>query len=191
MHRDDLLSQIRQRARLHGRNQARRVVQAVMQSLRTFVPETEFRSLVAQLPPDIDLTPVDTLPPGDNLDDGTGAGRRLIRDIARRLHVSEPDAAFYTRVTFAQLNAYSRGDGPALIAGLLPAELRPLVSAQADDPALRHRNLIRTLGAAVPSLSLRGPETAPRIEQTESANKTSGRVSSGPSAVRRIGAKTP
>jgi hypothetical protein len=36
---------------------------------------------------------------------GRGTAQQLIRDVADELHVSEPEAAFYTRVTLEQLNA--------------------------------------------------------------------------------------
>jgi len=50
MHRDDLLTQVRIRVRLYGRNHARRVVQAVMHALHNVLPETAYHSLAVQLP---------------------------------------------------------------------------------------------------------------------------------------------
>jgi uncharacterized protein (DUF2267 family) len=154
MHRDDLLSQVRVRARLRGRGHAQRVVEAVVQALQGLVPETVFHGLTAQLPFAVDRTP----PPGGVADDRTaGACRDLIRDVARRLHVDEPDAAFYARITFEQLNAFCRGTTPARIAPSLPADLRPLLSARADEPAHRSLRRLQTLGSAVATLSLRAP----------------------------------
>jgi hypothetical protein len=70
-------------------------------------------------------------------------------------------------VTLEQLNAYCRGTTPAGLAASLPADLRPLMSARAEDPAHRHRHLVRRLGSAVTNLSLGAPvrlddETADR-----------------------------
>jgi uncharacterized protein (DUF2267 family) len=159
MHRDDLLSQVRISARLHGRNQARRVVQAVLRALREHVPETAFRDLVAELPAEVEVTPSGSGEPVS----GTSAARRLIRDVARQLHIDEPNAAFYARTTFAQLNVFCRGTTPAQLAARLPADLRPLLSARPEDPAQRQRQLIEAWGAAVTALSLRTPAVATEL----------------------------
>lgn len=155
MHRDDLLSQVRTHARLHGRNHARHVVRAVLRALRDIAGETALRDLVAQLPPEV-RPPAST--PGPARDAAATDGRastRLVRDIARQLHVTEPDAAFYARITFEQLNSLGHGVTPAGLAGSLPADLRPLLSARLHDPAERYRRHIQQLGGAVAALSLR------------------------------------
>jgi uncharacterized protein (DUF2267 family) len=151
MHRDDLLSQVRIRARLRGPNHARRVVQAVLLALRDFVPEPELHALTGQLPADVSALPAGTGPSGSG--PGTVSARRvLIRDIARRLNENEPNAAFYARVTFEQLNAFCVGTTPARLAHAVPADLRPLLSARTHEPA--HRDLARTMG---PTFTLRSP----------------------------------
>jgi uncharacterized protein (DUF2267 family) len=147
MHRDDPLSQVRIHARLHGRGQARRVVRAVLHALQQIVPEEPFHGLVGQLPADLALESRGHRP--------TGSRHQFIREIADELHVHRTDAAFYARVTFEQLNAYCRGVTPAGLAASLPADLRPLLSARADNPADRHQRLVRALGSAVTTLSLR------------------------------------
>ncbi|GAA3951772.1 DUF2267 domain-containing protein [Actinoplanes auranticolor] len=152
MHRDDLLTEVRIRARLYGRNHAARVVRAVMHALRNVLPEPAYLGLVSQLPTEVAVTPAgrrDVRP--------DRAALQLIREVADELHVSEPDAAFYTRTTLEQLNAFCRGTTPAQLAASLPADLRPLLSARADDPAQRHRHLVRTLSSSLATLSLKGP----------------------------------
>ena len=121
-----------------------------MHALRNVLPETAYLSLAGQLPAEVGLVVTDRRP-------HTGSAQQLIRDVADELHVSEPDAAFYTRVTLEQLNAYCRGTTPAGLAASLPASLRPLMSARAEDPAHRHRHLVRRLGPAVTKLSLGVP----------------------------------
>ncbi|WP_143162686.1 DUF2267 domain-containing protein [Couchioplanes caeruleus] len=146
MHRDDLVSHVRARARLHGRNEARRVIRAVLQACRQFVPDRTFQQVNAQLPADVAAPGREH---GDEQPSVDGdACRTLIRSVARRLHVDEPNAAFLSRVVFEQLNNYCRGVTPASIAPSLPAEVRPLLAARSDDPARRYRLLLPTLGSA-------------------------------------------
>jgi uncharacterized protein (DUF2267 family) len=147
MHRDDPLTQVRICARLHGRNHARRVVRAVLHALQHEVPAKALHGLVAQLPADLALESRSYRP--------TGSCRQFIRDIADELHVHQPDAAFYARITFEQLNAYCRGVTPAGLAASLPTDLRSLLSARAENPADRHRRLVRILGSTATTLSLR------------------------------------
>ena len=179
MHRDDLLSQVRIRARLHGRGPARRVVEAVVQSLQDLVPETALRGLTAQLPFEVRLRSSHR---GDAGDSGAGASRKLIRDVARRLHVDEPDAAFYARITFEQLNAFCHGITPARLAPSLPVDLRPLLSARATEPAPGFRRRLATLGSAVGTLSLRADVTEPSAEVRAVGSATSVRSTSMESA---------
>jgi len=131
-----------------------------MHALRNVLPDPAYLGLAGQLPAEIGLAATDRR-------HHTASAQRLIRDVADELHVSEPDAAFYTRVTLEQLNAYCRGTTPAGLAASLPADLRPLMSARTEDPAHRHRHLVRRLGSAVANLSLGAPvrpdeETADR-----------------------------
>lgn len=152
--RDDPLTQIRIHARLYGRRHAGRVAGAVLQALRPHVPASDFGDLAAQLPAEVVLA-------GDPVVTGEGC-EAFVRDIAERLGVATPDAAFYARVTFGWLNAYCHGVTPAAIAPSAPACLRPLLTARAQDPSLRVRRLLQTLGAAAGSLTLRVPAAEPR-----------------------------
>ncbi|GGQ62786.1 DUF2267 domain-containing protein [Couchioplanes azureus] len=149
MHRDDLVSHVRARGRLHGRNEARRVIRTVLQACRQLVPDRTLQQVIVQLP--AELAPPRVAP----ADDGAGrqhiagdACRTLIRSVAQGLHIDEPNAAFLSRVVFEQLNSYCRGVTPASLAPWAPAEVRPLLSARPDDPARRYRLLLPTLGSA-------------------------------------------
>jgi uncharacterized protein (DUF2267 family) len=167
MHRDDPLTQVRIRARLHGRRHAIRVVRAVLRPLRGVIPEAAHQGLIRQLPADLALGISDRGSSGE-----TGSCRELIRTIAQELHVHEPDAAFYARVTFEQLNAFCRGVTPAGLAASVPTDLRPLLSARADNAADRHRHLIPRLGAAVTTLDLRAPAApSPQPERRTSGTR--------------------
>ncbi|MFG1604997.1 DUF2267 domain-containing protein [Actinoplanes sp. NPDC049265] len=148
MQRDDPLTQIRIRAHLYGRSQAGRVMTAVLEALRPYVPPSTFRELVTQLPTGLAATPADAAP---------GRCADFVADVARRLHVGTTDAVFYARVTFEHLNAYCRGVTPAGLAAELPDDMRSLLTARADDPSLRPRLLLRTFGSAVTALSLAAP----------------------------------
>ena len=85
--------------------------------------------------------------------------------------MDEPDAAFYTRITLGQLNAFCHGITPAQIAKEAPPALRPLLCARADEPAHRSQHLVETLGSAVTTLSLAnaGREPARRRRGKSSA----------------------
>jgi uncharacterized protein (DUF2267 family) len=152
MQRDNPLTQIRIRAHLYGRSQAGHVISAVLEALRPHVPEPTFRDLVNQLPADIQV-------PTSARDSAvtTGGCDDFVADIGRRLHIGTTDAVFYARVTFEQLNAYCRGVSPATIAPSLPSDMRALLTARAEDPSLRSRLLLRTLGSAAATLSLGAP----------------------------------
>jgi uncharacterized protein (DUF2267 family) len=154
MHRDDLVSQVRARARLHGRNEARQVIQAVLQAFRRLVPDTTFQQIVGQLPRELNALCVGRDRGQGPASDTDDACRSLVRAIAQQLHVDEPNAAFYSRIVFEQLNTSCRGITPASLAQSLPAEVRPLIAACAEDPAWRYRDRFPVLGssAALPSL---------------------------------------
>ncbi len=145
MHRDDLLAGVRVRARLHGPNEARRVIRAVVETLGTLVPGP-IRGLAGQLPADLGIT----LPEGASWSTEGRACRRFLRDVAARLLVDEAEAAFLSRVTLGELNAYCRGVTPARLAAMVPADLRPLLRAQPEEPAPRYQRVLqRTVPAAV------------------------------------------
>ena len=173
MHRDDPLTQIRLRARLHGRKHALRVVRAVLHPLRGLVGEAAFQSLIRQLPPDLGHVATDRRP-GDEI----GSRPQFIRAVAEELHIHDPDAAFYARVTFEQLNAFCRGVTPARLASSLPADLGPLLSASADGAADRHRRRIHLLGSAIATLDLSAPAPA-RAEAEPAAAMAPGLPAAG------------
>jgi len=180
MHRDDLLSQIRICARLHGRNEAGRVLQAVMHALRGLIPGPAYDDLTRQLPAGLDVIAADRGPAGDGTGSGAGTWHRLVHDVAEELHVEEPDAAFYTRITLGRLNAFCRGITPAQLAEGAPDGLRPLLCARTDDPAHRAQHLLTMLGPAVTTLSLR-PSPAPpgAVAPTEIGRESTCRTQHG------------
>ncbi|MET0418772.1 MAG: DUF2267 domain-containing protein [Actinoplanes sp.] len=126
MGQDDLLARVQRNGRLYGPNESRRAICAVVDVLGELLPEPAYRRLVASLPADIRQR----LP-------WTGAGRFLpvagvrafVARLVDRLHTDGPDAAFLARVVLTQLNA--DGYGPAALAPLVPADLRPLLRAGA------------------------------------------------------------
>lgn len=157
VYRNDLLYEIQTRARLYGRAQSRRVVQAVVQALGEFLPEAVFVDLIAGLPEDIDVPhPAgrhpDAAPPG-----GVDACRRLTERVATRLLVDAPNATFFCRVVFEQLNTSWRGTTPERLASCLPIDLHPLLTAHAHDPALRYRQLMAGLNFAGAGIRRREP----------------------------------
>lgn len=154
MHRHDLLTGIRERARLHGPNEARRVLRAVLATLGEFVPGP-VRDLTRELPADLGIALSGSA--------SAVAGDRTCRDflsrVAGRLLVDEAEAAFLSRITLGELNVFCRGLTPAGIAPMVPADLRPLLRALPDDPARRQQ---RVLHMTVPATVTRRPDTAAR-----------------------------
>jgi uncharacterized protein (DUF2267 family) len=141
MHRDELVTQVRARARLHGRKEAGRVIRAVLLAFRPLVPDVTFQRFARQLPDEVRAPLAEQGPWAErepSVENGTA--RAFVRQVARRLHIDEPNAAFLSRVVFEQLNDYCREVTPASVAASLPAELRPLISARAETgpPSRRH-----------------------------------------------------
>jgi hypothetical protein len=125
MRGDDLLSEIQVGGRLHGRNETRRVVRAVLGTLGRVLDTTPLEKTV----------PADLLP-AESPDDHAWNARLFIHTVASLLMIDEPDAAFLCRITFAQLND-ACDSAPAMLAPLAPADLRPLLLAYPDQPVLR------------------------------------------------------
>lgn len=118
---EDLLARVQQRGRLHGRNESRRALRAVVEALGEFLSPRAFHLLAEQLPIPVDHRPaVAGTPP---------TSRGFLAGIARRLHMDGPDTAFTTRVILEELNATGRVITPARFVHLVAADLRPLLSA--------------------------------------------------------------
>ena len=125
---DDLLARIQQRGRLHGRNESRRAVCAVVETLGEFLSVRAFHLLAEQLPEDIRrqvVKPTDPVRPVT-----APTCRTFLSRIERRLYVDGPDATFTARVVLEQLNATRRVITPAAFAHLVAPDLRPLLSAR-------------------------------------------------------------
>jgi hypothetical protein len=121
---DDLLARVQQRGRLHGRNESRRAVCAVVEALGEFLPARAFQLIAGQLPDEVRRRlsrPATTAAP---------TCRAFVTGVGRRLHVDGPDAAFTARVVLEQLNATRRVITPAGFAHLVAPDLRPLLRAR-------------------------------------------------------------
>jgi hypothetical protein len=140
---EDLLARVQQRGRLHGLNESRRAVCAVVEALGEFLSPRAFHLLIEQLPDDVRhrvrRSEVSVLAP---------TSRAFLAGIAARLFQDGPDATFTARIVLEELNATGRVITPARFAHLVAADLRPLlcarrapVTADLDNPA--PRRLIR------------------------------------------------
>jgi uncharacterized protein (DUF2267 family) len=152
VHRDNVVSRVRFRARLYGRNETVRAVRAVLAVLAATAPAGAFRTLTARLP--AELVPPAAWP------GSAASSRQFVSGVAACLYLDEPSAAFLTRVVFEELNAYCPTTGPAGFAALVPADLRPLLTARAD-PDVRQREMLSSSGLAAPALRLTPDRVAP------------------------------
>ncbi len=113
---------VQQRARLHGPNETRRAVRAVVGALADVLPPTVYQRLAVQLPAAIRAG----LPaPGTPV----ASCRDFLTRIGTGLFVDGPNAAFLARVVLEQLNAAGHPHVPASAAAYAPADLRPLLTA--------------------------------------------------------------
>jgi uncharacterized protein (DUF2267 family) len=123
----DLLAIVQDRGRLHGPNETRRAVRAVVGTLGDVLPPPIFPRLVVHLPGPIRIgLPSSGIPVHGSQD--------FITRIGDRLMVDGPNAAFLARIVLEQLNAARHGHTPARFAHLAPSDLRPLL--RATPPAL-------------------------------------------------------
>ena len=127
MNDEDLLARVQHRGRLHGRNEARRAICAVVEALGEFLSPRAFHLLTDQLPDPVrhlvraaSASPVMARP----------SARTFLAGIAARLLMEGPDAAFTTRVILEELNATGRVITPARFAHLVAPDLRALLCAQ-------------------------------------------------------------
>jgi hypothetical protein len=141
---EDLLARVQHRGRLHGRNESRRAVRAVVEAIGEFLSPRAFHLLADQLPVAVRHRPVaaGSLP----------SCRSFLAGIAGRLLMDGPDAAFTTRVILEELNATGRVITPARFAHLVAADLRPLLCARrapvtADETNPAPRRVIRVTPA--------------------------------------------
>jgi hypothetical protein len=128
----DLVSRVQQRARLHGPNQTRRAIRAVVDALVDAVPVAQSRRLAMRVATETGAgLPESALSDHDGHEPGTGC-RAFVATVARRLFIDEPNAAFLARVVFGELNSAGHGITPAGISGAAPADLRPLLTSGAE-----------------------------------------------------------
>jgi uncharacterized protein (DUF2267 family) len=123
---EDLLARVQHRGRLHGRNESRRAICAVVEALGEFLSPRAFHLLTDQLP-----DPVRHLVRGSASSVmARPSARTFLAGIAARLLMEGPDAAFITRIILEELNATGRVITPARFAHLVEADLRPLLCAR-------------------------------------------------------------
>jgi uncharacterized protein (DUF2267 family) len=146
---EDLLARVQHRGRLHGRNESRRAVCAVVESLGEFLSPRAFHLLTEQLPNDVRVgvrrPEVPVIVP---------TSRMFLTGIAARLFLDGPDAAFTARIVLEELNATGRVITPARFAHLVAADLRALLCAHrppvtVDESNPAPRRLIRVGPAPV------------------------------------------
>jgi hypothetical protein len=132
MSRPDLLSRVQHRGRLYGRNESRRVVRAVIDTLLDAVPLPLSRRLAMRVSTETGAgLPRSAL--SDDGPDGSGCDcRAFVAAAARRLFTDEPNAAFLARIVFGELNAARHGITPAALALSAAPDLRPLLRAEAS-----------------------------------------------------------
>jgi hypothetical protein len=143
---EDLLARVQHRGRLHGRNESRRAVCAVVEALGEFLSDRAFH-LIAGLLPDEARRRL-RRPGRTGLPAATPTCRTFLSAVGTRLFLDGPDAAFTARVVLEQLNATGRVVVPARFAHLVAADLRPLLCARpaplpADDTNPAPRRVIR------------------------------------------------
>jgi hypothetical protein len=160
---EDLLARVQHRGRLHGRNESRRAVRAVVEALGEFLSARAFHLLAEQLP-----IPVRHLPPPNAT---VPTARTFLAGIAGRLLLDDPDAAFTTRIVLEELNATGRVITPARFAHLVAPDLRPLLGARrapvtASEANPAPRRVIRVTPAP------NRPMTPPAVPTAASATRS-------------------
>jgi len=129
---EDLLARIQIRGRFHGRNESRRAVIAVVETLGEFLSARAFHLLTEQLPHPVRHRPSTTA--------AVPTCRTFLARIADRLLLDGPDAAFTARVVLEELNASGRVITPARFAHLVAPDLRPLLCARRAPVAATETN---------------------------------------------------
>jgi len=152
---EDLLARVQHRGRLHGRNESRRAIGAVVETLGEFLSARAFHLLTEPIPLPLRHRPRPIVP----------TVRTFLATVAVRLHMDGPDAAFTARIILEELNATGRVITPARFAHLVAADLRPLLCARraavtADESNPAPRRVIRVTPAPV------RPSTAPVASPT-------------------------
>jgi uncharacterized protein (DUF2267 family) len=156
---DDLLARVQQRGRLHGRNESRRAVCAVVEALGEFLSARAFHLIAEPLPDDVRRRlrrPDATTPPLKP------TCRTFLTTIGSCLLADGPDAAFTARVVLEELNATGRVITPARFAHLVATDLRPLLCARRAPAAVNDANPAPRRLIRVPTPINRPPAPATR-----------------------------
>jgi uncharacterized protein (DUF2267 family) len=170
---DDLLTRVQRVARLHGRNESRRVVCGVLQALGDVLPGRAMDLLLGQLPADI----ADRLRRRDR--HATPADcRAFLHRVATILYVEQPENAFLARVVLEQLNTTLRVITPAGFSHLVAADLRPLLGSGRPTPD-RGEPVRSAATATVPVEQLAGLLPVPSAPATRTTRKVAAFESAG------------
>jgi hypothetical protein len=141
---------------LHGRNESRRAVCAVVEALGEFLSARAFHLLAEPLSDDIRRR---LRRPDAPTTATTPTCRSFLTTIGTRLFVEGPDAAFTARVVLEELNATGRVITPARFAHLVAADLRPLLCARRAQAAVNETNPAPRRLIRVPTPINRPPAT--------------------------------
>jgi uncharacterized protein (DUF2267 family) len=124
MQHDELIGQVRHRARLASRNDAERAIRAALQTLGECIPEELTDNLAAQLPPEI----------GGYLYRGVANGERFDRQefvarVAARAGTRQQHAACLARTVFEVIDEAVQDGVMLKVAGSLPDDIAELLTA--------------------------------------------------------------
>jgi uncharacterized protein (DUF2267 family) len=152
----DLLTEVQRRGRLHGRNEARRVVCGVLEALGDILPGRATDLLLPQLPDEIRSRPLrrDRCATPANC-------RAFLERVSTILYAEPPENAFLARVVLEQLNTTLRVITPAAFTHLVAADLRPLL--RSGRPASVAAGPVERLTGLIPTPSAQPPRTARNV----------------------------
>ena len=124
MQHEELIRQVRQRARLSSRSDAERAVRAALETLGECLPEELADNLAAQLPQEI----------GDYLYRGVANGERFDRQefvarVAARAGTRQQHAACLARTVFEVVDEAVQDEVMLKVAGSLPDDIAELLTA--------------------------------------------------------------
>jgi uncharacterized protein (DUF2267 family) len=158
----DLLARVQHRSRLHGRNESRRAVCAVVEAIGEFLSPRAFHLIAELLPEDVRRRLRHTPSPG------LPTCRSFLAAVRTRLLLDGPDATFAARIVLEELNATGRVITPARFVHLVAPDLRALLCAQrapitVDDTNPAPRRTIRVGPAATRPAAPPAPGSRPAV----------------------------
>jgi uncharacterized protein (DUF2267 family) len=127
MQHDELIGQVRQRARLASRNNAERAVRAALQTLGECIPGELADNLAEQLPPEIGEYLYRGMPNGERFD-----RQEFVARVAARAGTRQQHAACLARTVFEVIDEAVQAEVMLKVAGSLPDDIAELVMASGD-----------------------------------------------------------